>query len=398
MTIRQYYHDSYRLAFSGTGLTQTLFNEQPAVILPETWFYPTSGGQPHDTGLINDVVVKEVIATGDGTIVHLMEGPVPEGDFESSIDGNRRRQFRQQHTGQHILSRAFELVGGLETLSSTLGETQNTIDLPLEGFSESMAADAEGLANQIVNEARMVAVHLVSESDLSRFDLRKQPTVDGTIRLIDISGFDVTPCGGTHCRQTSEVGPVKLLRSEKMKSDRIRLSFLCGDRALADYHSKSRLLRDLSVIVSATGDELTERIRQLTDSEKALRKELGQYRKRLNLLEAAALANELPVQGFIIRSLDGKSPEDLSVMASYLAEKTRSAGFLYSVGRGIDGILYTSSDNIPDIREILPIIKEQFGLRGGGSRSVVQFSIPGPAEPSQVELLIRQWFNQRNHQ
>lgn len=398
MTIRQYHHDSYKVSFSGTGLSQSEFNHRPAVILPETWFYPTSGGQPHDTGFINDVMVTDVVATDEGTIIHLLAGPVPEGDFVAVIDGVRRRQFRQQHTGQHILSRAFELVAGLETLSSTLGEAQNIIDLPLNGFSETLAADAEGLANQIIGEARPVSVHMVSEAELERFHLRKQPTLQGTIRLIEIAGYDVTPCGGTHCRQTAEVGPVKLLHTEKIKSDRIRLGFLCGDQALADYHSKNRLLRDLGSVMSATGDDLVERVRQLAESGKLLKKELAQFRKQQCLEEAARLAQDLPSNGILIVSLPGKSPDDLSVMASALAGQTRSTGYLYSVNRGIDGVLYSSTEHIPDIREIIPDLRRSFAFKGGGNRTLVQFSIPETTESTAVESMVRQWFKSRTHQ
>jgi len=246
-TKRLYYDDSYLRHFTAQVVESTKVKGRPAVILDRTAFYPTSGGQPHDRGLINGIPVINVIERKDGTVVHVLEEPLP-GEVttvEGEIDWERRFDHMQQHTGQHILSQACLQRLKAETVGFHLGADYATIDLNKAPLSEKKLEAAEALANAVVFANRPVVARFVSKEELAAMPLRKPPAVEGPIRIVTVEGFDWSPCGGTHVRATGEVGVIKIVRYERRGAE-TRLTFLCGERAWRDYHQKNRLLRRLA--------------------------------------------------------------------------------------------------------------------------------------------------------
>src|SRR6185503_15266571 len=241
MTDRLYYTDPYLKAFDATVDRVEARDGRVLVRLDRTAFYPTSGGQPFDTGLLGGSRVVDVVDEEDGSIAHVVEGTgtLDAGRaVQGEIDWARRFDHMQQHTGQHVLSAAFDRLFGARTISFHLGAAASTIDLARE-MSPAEITAAETEANRIVWEDRTVAIRFASAEEAAAMPLRKEASRGGTLRLIDVEGFDLSACGGTHVSRTGAIGVIVVAAWERFKGGH-RLTFLCGGRALSAY----RGLRD----------------------------------------------------------------------------------------------------------------------------------------------------------
>ena len=200
-------------------------------VLEKTAFYPTGGGQPHDTGTINGVYVYDV-EEAEGEIRHFIEERLEvDSECVGELDWERRFDHMQQHAGQHILSAAFEQVCGYQTVSFHLGKETCTIDLHTGALREEVAFQAEQLANQLILENRPIEAKWVTQEELSQYSLRKDLSVSENIRLVIIPDFDYNGCGGTHPESTGKVSSIKILHWEKQKGH-ARLHFVCGNRVM----------------------------------------------------------------------------------------------------------------------------------------------------------------------
>ncbi|GAH96778.1 unnamed protein product [marine sediment metagenome] len=249
MTERLYYEDSYLKEFKAKVLKKIKIDNRKAVVLDETAFYPTSGGQPYDKGVIQDVPVVEVVEEGD-EIIHILKEELKEkinSEVVVKIDWERRFDHMQQHSGQHILSGALMKLWGVETVSFHLGEEVCTLDIAKEKLTGEEAKKTEEYANEIIFENRLVKCYFVEEGeDLKRLNLRKVPEKTEKIRIIEVEDFDLSACGGTHCRATGEVGMIKITKWEK-RGEKIRLEFICGRRAWKDYFWKNEVIKSISL-------------------------------------------------------------------------------------------------------------------------------------------------------
>src|SRR5206468_8107932 len=217
MTIRLYWKDPYMKEFSGHVVATTLQEGKRSVILDRTLFYPSSGGQPHDTGMLGSAHVLNVEEGADGSILHVLNSALPAGAVSGTIDWDRRFDHMQQHTGQHILSQAFLRVAQAPTVSFHMGAETSTIDIELAQPSESIMKEAEELASCVVFEDRPVHVLDVRPEELEALGVRKQPQREGDLRVIDVEDFDRSPCGGTHVRRSGEIGAIGVLSFERYK-------------------------------------------------------------------------------------------------------------------------------------------------------------------------------------
>jgi alanyl-tRNA synthetase len=290
MTQRLYYADAYCTRFSARVTEQLTWDGRPAVVLDRTAFYPTSGGQPADRGVLDEVMVLDVVAREDGAVVHVLERSLPEneGEVTGNIDWPRRFDHMQQHTGQHVLSAAFERVLDTDTVGFHLGAEASTIDVNVTCLDAEAAESVEDLTNQTVWEDRPVGARFVSLDELASLPLRRPPAVDGPIRVVDVAGFDVNPCGGTHVARTGEIGQVRISRLD-YRGDETRVEFLCGRRALRDYRARSAVVNQLAARLTVGYWELDRAVERLQDEAKQTRHELRQVRERLLQVEAADL-------------------------------------------------------------------------------------------------------------
>jgi len=256
------------------------------VELDQTAFYVEGGGQPSDKGLINGVEVLRVFQA-DGVVWHeLIAGLGDASQVKCIVDTARRHEFSVQHTGQHILSQAFFRLFSAETSSFHLTENKVTIDLSHPSLTESQLEEAEILANSMLRRALPVKVETYASKDQLPERLRKLPTVEGVIRLIEIPDFDICPCGGTHVQNTSELGLIKVLGYERTKG-KTKVEFACGDRAMREFSARLASDRGLAQLLSSPYNGHMDTVAKLQEREKTLSREVDCLTKELLELKAA---------------------------------------------------------------------------------------------------------------
>jgi alanyl-tRNA synthetase len=380
MTDRLYYTDSYLRHFtahvaavSGDGLT---------VHLDRTAFYPTSGGQPFDTGTLAGIPVVDVADTDSG-VAHQLAAPLTSGlsglaAVDCAIDWDRRFDHMQQHTGQHLLSAVFDEHFGLKTVSFHMGAESSTIDL--EGkLDPARVAEAELRANQLVSENRPVAVTF--EDAAGAQGLRKASGREGTLRIVSIHDLDRSACGGTHVRSTGEIGTILLRKLEKVRQT-VRVEFVCGGRAIrrarADYEALSRVAQVVSGPLDDVPALVAAQMQAARTQEKASRKlelELAAYRGKELYQTTAAGAD-----GWrrVTHRADRGNLEDLRAIAQNFTAQPKAI-FLAAIADPPSVLLAASEDAGIDAGKLLKAALTEAGGRGGGTARMAQGSVPGAA-------------------
>jgi alanyl-tRNA synthetase len=353
------------------------------VVLDRTAFYPTGGGQPHDTGMLAGLPVVDVLEAA-GRIVHRVRGRAVSGEVEGVVDWTRRIDHRQQHTGQHILSRACLASGEAATIGFHLGQDTCTIDLDRE-LDEAAVVNAERLANDIVMADQPVADRWYETPAHLPPGLRKDPDVDGPIRIVSIGSFDATPCGGTHCQRSGQVGSIKILGTERRRGG-LRVEFVCGYRALDDYGRRHQALRNAARLLSTEELRLPERVQGLLDDLKAQRTRLDAAEGAMRESWIKDLAQEPP--GPLARVLGDARVEWLGPMAATLSDKRNAPTLLATSAEGEARVVMAvpegSSLNAGQfLRELLV----RAGGKGGGAERSGQGKLP----PDALSSLIDAW-------
>lgn len=376
MTEKFYHHNQYLQTFVSDIIGQTTVNGAPGIILTQTAFYPTSGGQPHDLGTLNGVAVLDVFENENQEIVHVLEKPIEAHQVEGRILWERRFDHIQQHTGQHLLSQACLRVAQAETVSFHLGGDASTIDVNRSGIDAAALAAIEMLANQIIYENRDVRTHVVSKDEISKFPLRKSPTVEEQIRIVEIHDFDYSPCGGTHCSRTGEIGMIKIKKCEQYK-DGSRIHFVCGRRALQDYQAKTEIVRALSNLLSSGESDLPANTEKLLDEMKTLRRTSNELTGQLLDYEAKSLLIERESIGnfhLLAKIFPDRNPKDIKFLANKVLELSPNTVILF--GGAYDqkaSLLFMRSDNLPqDMNRLMKTACAALNGRGGGQASQAQ--------------------------
>jgi alanyl-tRNA synthetase len=376
MTDRIYYTDPYCREFDATVLEVDEADGRQSIVLDRTAFYPTSGGQPFDTGAIGGRPVVDVLDK-DGVIVHVVERnraePAPLAVGESvrgTIDWPRRFDHMQQHTGQHVLSAAFDRLFGARTVSFHLGSDRSTIDLDRE-LPPDRIAKAEREANRIVWENRPVAIRFGDGSEVQ--GLRKPSAREGTLRLIDVHEFDLSACGGTHVARTGEVGIIGIKAWERFKGGQ-RLEFLCGSRALGRWDAMRDTLATAGRLLSAADCDLSTAIERVQGEAKdqrrvatALATELAGYRAR-DLRASAVPAGAVRL---VLRTVDG----DVNALKALAAATAAEAGYLVVLTTAsTPGLLVVARSKGVNVEAntLLATVIGKLGGRGGGSGDLAQ--------------------------
>jgi alanyl-tRNA synthetase len=376
-----YYDHPYLRRFEASVIESTSWQDRPAVVLSQSAFYPTGGGQPHDTGHLGGVPVIEVAEReADKAVLHVLERPLPpeatsgSREVAGEIDWSRRFDHMQQHTGQHILSQAAERLLDAATVGFHLTESSCSVDLNRAPLDAAQIESLEAEANGIVFENRPVMARFVPREELARLPLRKLPEVDGPIRIVQVQDYDWSPCGGTHVRAAGEVGLIKIVRTERRGSE-TRVEFVCGGRALADYGVKNDLLLSLAARLSVGYWQLDETIARLEEEARSQRKAAGEAREQLLELRAASLAREasaLDAFSLVSLALEGESLEEVKHLALKLAKEHRCVALLGLVGEK-GHLLFAAPPESPyDLRPILRRACEVIEGGGGGHPHMAQ--------------------------
>ncbi len=331
-TERLYYHDSRLLEFDATVISISERDDgQIAVTLDRTAFYPTGGGQPTDTGTLGDARVVDCIDAESDGVLHLIQGSVPEiGDkVLGKVDWLRRLDHLQQHTGQHILSAAFVKLFDAPTHSFRVLEHECEIDAALDNPTDARIEQAVDLANQIIWENRPMTIRQVTAEEAATLPLRKEPSREGDLRVIEIDNFDLTPCGGTHAKSTGEVGVIAVRSWERAKG-LTRIQFMAGVRVLADYRKANRTARNVAAMFSAGREDSAALVAQLVEENKKLRRRVSELEEVACRVEAEELLRYRTARGS--ERVDREAVTDSS-RGSSAQRNTR-----YGTGSGSDRI------------------------------------------------------------
>jgi alanyl-tRNA synthetase len=389
-TERLYYKDAYLRGFDATVTSAGRDGEARWVTLDRTAFYPTSGGQPFDTGTLGGFRIVDVVDRDDGSIAHVVESRTvnrepgtgnlepgtgnlePGTSLHGEIDWRRRFDHMQQHTGQHVLSAAFDRLYKVATVSFHLGAESSTIDLARTVTADEIAK-AEDEANRIVWEDRPVHIRFADAEEAAALKLRKPSAREGTLRLIDVEDFDLSACGGTHVARTGAIGVIAVASSERFKGGQ-RLEFVCGGRALARFRSLrdavAASVRSLSVMpaeLPAAIEKLHADTRQQKRAITALQNELAAFRAE----ELAAGAEMLGALRVVARAVDGDA-NGLKSLAAAVADQGGHVAVLVSTTRPALVAIARASDVPVNAQQLLASLIQRFGGRGGGKAELAQ--------------------------
>jgi alanyl-tRNA synthetase len=382
-TERLYYTDCYLREFEASILRSVGAPNGFKVYLDRTAFYPTSGGQPTDIGTLAGLQVLEAVDEGD-EIAHLLrQAPEAEG-VTGKIAWARRFDHMQQHTGQHLLSAAFEKIGEYKTVSFHLGEESSTIDLDSDRLGSKQLEEAEEAANQVVFEDRAVRISFQSAGEASRLDLRKPTAREGEVRLVEVEGFDLSACGGTHVSRTGAVGLILLRKIEHMKG-LTRVEFVCGGRAHRQARRDFRVLSEAARLFSAAPDTVPELIakqsQELRDGMRGREKLL----ERLAEYQAKELWQAVPIvegQRVVRQVFPEEESAQVKLLAHALAKLPCALALLAVAGKPTKLFFAQTPGGTSDMGSILKQTLTKFGGKGGGGRDFAQ---GGGLEESRLE-------------
>jgi len=373
MTERLYYSDPYLREFDATLLDTTSYEGQTALVLDRTAFYPTSGGQPFDVGVFGDVRVIDVVDAEDGRILHVVDRAPSTTTLHGRIDWTRRFDHMQQHTGQHVLSAAFDHLFRVRTESFHLGVEYSTIDLARE-VSPKEIAKAEEEANRVVWEDRRVAIRFVQADEAAGLGLRKETKREGTVRLIDVEDFDLSACGGTHVARTGAIGIIAVSGMEKVRGG-TRVTFLCGSRALTGFRALREAVSGSVRVLSVTPAELPAAIEKMQLEAKELRRQAKDLQGKVAVQEADALADaatDVAGARVVAASLAGWDAGGLKIIASRIVERPAHVVVLVSEPPPSAIVIARSSDVAVDAGGLLKELLSRHGGKGGGRAELAQ--------------------------
>ena len=336
-------------------------------VLDRTCFYPSSGGQPCDHGTLDGAPVVDVTEQ-DGEVVHWLTGRLPGPEVHGHIDWLRRFDHMQQHTGQHILSQAFLDLLHAQTVSFHLGEETCTIDLDLATLQPGAAEKVEDLANSVVFGDRPIIARFVSAEEVTALGLRKAPSVSSDIRIVGIGDFDLSPCGGTHCARSGEVGTIAIRHRER-RGQETRVEFACGWRALRDHRWKTAAINELALSFSVKDREMASAVQRLQLEAAEHHRELLRLREEHLATEAGQLlekARPWREARVVVQALSDRDTMELRKLASLITAHPGVVALLGAGGAQARLVFARSSDAGGDMAAILKETCRAFGGNGGG--------------------------------
>jgi alanyl-tRNA synthetase len=382
VTQRLYYLDSHLRSFEASVVERA--EEGRRVYLDRTAFYPTSGGQLHDTGRLEGIEVADVVDEGE-RVAHVLAEPLASGPaVRGELNWPRRFDHMQQHTGQHLLSAVLADLWDYSTTSVHLGELTSTLDLDIAQLTSEQVTHAEERANEVIAENRPVTIAF--EDAGSATGLRKPSSRSGTIRIVSIEALDRSACGGTHVRATGAIGAVLVRKVERVRKG-VRLEFLCGMRAIRRSRLEFNILSNLATELSSSWEELPRvvanqraDVKALSASKRELEADLSRYRAQE--LYASAQPDQAGIRRATVRLADGGLDELRGLALAF-------AGFPRAVFIGATEVppsvlLSAAPDSGIDAASVLKETVSNAGGRGGGSSTMAQGVLPDKAQLEHV--------------
>jgi alanyl-tRNA synthetase len=385
MTERLYYTDAYLRGFDARIVDRA--NDGRTIYLDRTAFYPTSGGQPFDTGTLAGIALTDVVDEGE-RIAHILASPAPAVDtVHGDIDWTRRFDHMQQHTGQHLLSAIFAETFELETVSVHFGAESSTLDLDTESLPQKTLLAAERMANVAIAEPRAVTVSFEDAATVT--GLRKPPPREGELRVVTIEALDRSACGGTHVRSTAEIGSVLMRRTERVRKT-TRVEFVCGLRAVRAARADHELISAMALSVGVAPSELIAKTKAQAEELRAAQSARREAASALDAYRARELFDEATPdpsgrRRVVVRRAAGAAGSiggagSIEELRS-LAQAVIALGDVLFVGTLATPptILVASSGSGPaatDAGAALKKVLADHGGRGGGNARIAQGTVP----------------------
>lgn len=382
MTEKLFYQDSHRSTFTAIVQEVRPSGNGYEIILDRTAFFPEGGGQSSDTGSLGGVSVSDVQEI-DGKIIHYTDGPLVEGtEVEGCIDWTERFSKMQQHTGEHIVSGLIHKIYGYHNVGFHLGTDSVTLDfngvVPKEKLHE-----IEQLANEAVAKNLPVQVLYPTDEELSKISYRSKIEIEGQVRIVVIDGYDVCACCAPHVKQTGEIGLIKLVGMQNYKGG-VRISMLCGFRALEDYYQKEKNNREIAVMLSAKEYETAVEVERLQEK-------LAMKKAKIAELERKFLEQKvetLDISSEIVCLFEETDPVMTRELVNLLLKKGAKMAAVFS-GNEREGYRYVLGSRSLDVRENGKLLNEAFHGRGGGKPEMVQGTVQGKREEIEAFLNCR---------
>lgn len=372
-----FYQDQYIRSFTSKIKKSTEDeNGRRFVVLEETAFYPTGGGQPHDTGTLNELKVYDVVEV-DGEVRHYLQESIDENlECVGSIDWERRFDHMQQHAGQHILSAAFEDVFSLKTTSFHLGTDICTIDLDVSNLTNEVVEEVEKLANTVILENRPIVAKWLTADEASSFPLRKELSVEDNIRIVIIEQFDYNGCGGTHPSSTGQIGSLKILQVEKQKKQ-VRVHFVCGNRVIQQLGEKQKVIQELTPLLNSPQPQMKEAANRILQHSKDLEKQVEQLKVRILEYEAEHFLDKMVCvhSHQIIRSTFNNRPiSELQQLARIISGNTNNTVVLFvnETCENLQVVCSKDKESNLDMNQLVKAILPLINGKGGGNTMFAQ--------------------------
>lgn len=375
MTERLYYHDSRLLEFDAIAVEHA--GNAQHIVLDRTAFYPTSGGQPHDTGRLGAARVTDVIDDGR-RIIHVVDAAVPLGPVHGAVDRVRRCDHMQQHTAQHLLSALAGDRLGWDTASVHFGEEHSSIEFAVPAASDQQLLQLEQWANDAVGEAREVSIGFEDAAAADRAGLRKPSGRTGEIRIITIAGIDRSACGGTHLSRTSEIGCVRLLGVERIRGH-VRIGFLAAGRVISHANASDATLAAVARDMSCAVGELETLVPARQLEFKAQREQLSKLEQEVAASRLRALADATAPGADGVRRILHRATDESAAMLRTMAQAIgplERIVFVAIVPSPPAIYFAASADSGIDAGAMLKPALAAVGGRGGGSARVAQGTAP----------------------
>ena len=370
-TEKLYEKDAYIKRFEARVLTCGKTEKGYKVLLDKTAFFPEGGGQPCDAGFLSGVAVTDVQIT-DGEIYHYTEAPFSEGQTVSGeIDFDRRYNFMQNHTAEHIVSGLVFERFGFDNIGFHLSESEVTFDF--NGFfTEKQLSELELEANRRVWQNLRVTAFYPAPLELKDINYRAKSWIEGEIRLVKIEDTDVCACCAPHVKSTGEIGIIKFLGTEKQHGG-TRIFMKCGGFALRDYGDKISDIKAICEMLSAKPESVKNDVSALLEKLENEKRITKAAKERMYLYEIRLSDKSKPA--LIVDDADIK---DLQFLADGLHKAY--GGVRTALSKSGENTAFVMCGDLPDIESEFKKLKSAFSVKGGGRDKIRQGSIIAPRE------------------
>ncbi len=393
MTRRLYHEDAYQTSFTARVTAAGADENGNWLALDQSAFYPTSGGQPYDTGTLafagGTAKVTNVLADDNGQVRHYTDAPIPVGEtVQGSIDWPRRFDHMQQHLGEHLLAGTIARMAQGFTIGLRIGAEDATIDVTLPGgktdLPEDIWQEIEETVNRQITENLTVRCWFPDDNELERLPLRKDPTVQEHVRIVAAGDVEMVACGGTHPNTTGQVGLLKVLFAQPARG-KMRVHFVCGTRSLHVFRTAYNAAQATGALLSAPMEEVPEAVQRLKERLSQSEGTLNRLRRETELAQLQAQFDQIKPDPTGVRVLAHLLPDgDMETLSTLAGDLTAQSGAVIllagTAGERPAYVLARAGDVQHDMNALL----KAAGIRGGGKPDFARGSGEAGSDPEEL--------------